>query len=99
MGESQKALSYFEKALHLMQPIGDPIGDARIHNGMGYIYDRLGDKQRALEYYNKALTLHQAIQYPNGLNNTPHHISNCCYSPPPYANPFTYHSQLLSIST
>ncbi|MGK7925133.1 MAG: tetratricopeptide repeat protein [Spirulina sp.] len=74
LGEKQKALEYFGKALNLVQVGGDRVGEADILNNIGRVYFDLGEKQRALEYFEKALNLHR--QSPWGIGGQADTLNN-----------------------
>jgi len=61
LGETQKALDYFNQALPLRRAVGDRDGEAITLCNIGAVYDKLGEKQKALDYYNQALPLMRAV--------------------------------------
>jgi CHAT domain-containing protein/Tfp pilus assembly protein PilF len=73
LGEKQKALEYYSRALPLLRAGGDKTGEATILNNLGSVYDSLGEKQKALGLYNEALVLFRAEKDQSGegaeLNN------------------------------
>jgi tetratricopeptide (TPR) repeat protein len=62
LGETQKALDYFNQALPLMRAAGDPAGEARTLNEIGRVCDTLGETQKALDYFNQALPRRRAVE-------------------------------------
>jgi CHAT domain-containing protein/Tfp pilus assembly protein PilF len=62
LGQNQKALSYFGKALPISQALGDRHGEGIILHRIGKVYSSLGQNQKALEYYEKALPIMQEVK-------------------------------------
>jgi CHAT domain-containing protein/Tfp pilus assembly protein PilF len=60
LGENQKALDYYSKALALGQAAGSS-DDALALYSIGSIHDNLGEPQKALDFYNRALSAFQSI--------------------------------------
>jgi CHAT domain-containing protein/Tfp pilus assembly protein PilF len=79
LGEKQKALEYYDRALPLLQAVGDRRVEAATLNNMGYVYDSLGEKQKALEYYDRALPLLQAVGDRGGESATLNNIGGVYY--------------------
>ncbi|MCP4151133.1 MAG: tetratricopeptide repeat protein, partial [bacterium] len=61
LGQKQKALEFFQKALPIVQATGDRVKEAGSLNNIGAVYDALGQKQKALEFYQKALPIEQSV--------------------------------------
>src|SRR5262249_6810610 len=63
LGNPQKALEYFEKALTIkLATLGDSHPDVALsYNNLGAAYKALGNPQKALEYYEKALKILLAV--------------------------------------
>jgi CHAT domain-containing protein/Tfp pilus assembly protein PilF len=61
LGQKQKALEYYEKALPIHKAMGNRPGEATTLNNIGLVYDDLGQKQRALEFYQKALPIRKEV--------------------------------------
>ncbi|MBF0556254.1 MAG: tetratricopeptide repeat protein [Nitrospirae bacterium] len=61
MGESKKALEYYEKALKIdLNVYGENHPNvATEYNNMGNAWDIIGESKKALEYYEKALEILQ----------------------------------------
>jgi CHAT domain-containing protein/Tfp pilus assembly protein PilF len=57
LGENQKALEAYERALSLYRSGGDLDNEAALLFRIGWIYNRLGEKGKALEYYERALQI------------------------------------------
>jgi CHAT domain-containing protein len=61
IGENQKALGYFERALPLHRAVGDRQGEAATLSHIGEVYQDLDQKQKALGYLEQALPLQRAV--------------------------------------
>jgi CHAT domain-containing protein/tetratricopeptide (TPR) repeat protein len=61
LGETQKALEYYNEALRIRRAVGDRAGEAGTLNNIGIVYEHLGEKQKALDYYNQTLPLRRAV--------------------------------------
>ncbi len=61
IGEKEKALASFERALSIRTAIDDKRGIAETLQGLGWFYVTFGDTQKALEYLNPALALAKNI--------------------------------------
>jgi CHAT domain-containing protein/Tfp pilus assembly protein PilF len=61
LGETSRALDYYNQALPLFRAIGDREGEATTLISIGAIYSDLGETSRALDYYNQALPLTRAV--------------------------------------
>ena len=70
MGDSQKALAYYEQALPLQQAVGDRGGEAVTLNNIAMVYYALGDSETELFYYERSLPLTIAVQDPSGEATT-----------------------------
>src|SRR5262249_30155675 len=66
LGETQKALENFNKALPISQEVGDRYGKATALTNIGTVYRLLGETQKALDKQNEALQILQAIGDRNG---------------------------------
>ncbi len=61
IGEYRKAIEYHEKALAIVQEIGDRRGEGVWLGSLGLAYYVLGQVDKAIEYYQKALAIAQEI--------------------------------------
>lgn len=57
LGESPKALNYYERARSISQSMGDQGGDGEALNGIAYISLSSGANQEALEHFDRARSL------------------------------------------
>jgi len=73
LGDRQQALSYYERALPIMEEMGDRSELARTLNNIGRVHHNLGDRQQALSYYESAMLIWEEVGYRAGqaatLNN------------------------------
>jgi len=61
LGESRRALEFYQQALFIRRAIGDQDGEAVTLNNIGGVYDRLGERDRALHFYQEALPIFRAV--------------------------------------
>jgi CHAT domain-containing protein/Tfp pilus assembly protein PilF len=61
IGERQKALDFYSRALTLEHSAGDRSGEAATLNNIARVYSAWGEKQKALGYYNQALPIWRAL--------------------------------------
>ena len=61
LGEMEKAIRYYEKALEITQEIGDKRNKGRWIGCIGLAYRALGEMRKAIEYHEKALKIAQEI--------------------------------------
>lgn len=62
LGEKQRALDYYDRALQFEREAGDRQGEIKTSMNLGRIYEDLGDKDTALELYSRALPLARKIE-------------------------------------
>ncbi len=61
LGQVEKAIQYYEKALAIAQEIGDRRGEGNRLGNLGLAYSALGQVEKAIQYYEKALAIAQEI--------------------------------------
>ncbi|NJN37655.1 MAG: CHAT domain-containing protein [Acaryochloridaceae cyanobacterium CSU_3_4] len=98
LGESQKALEYYNQALPNYRAIGDPDGEAFILSNIGGIYDDLGEDHKALAYLNQALPLYRAVGSRIGEAQTLNNIGKVYYDLGEKQKTLEYYNQALPIS-
>ena len=76
LGQRDKALEYYNKALPIREEVGDRGGLATTLNNIGSVYDSLGQRDKALEYYNKALPISEEVGDRGGLATTLNNIGS-----------------------
>ena len=62
IGNSDKAIVYYELAIKMQEFINDQKGMAYSLNNIAFIYDNKGDVPKSLEYMHKALKIQEEIQ-------------------------------------
>jgi CHAT domain-containing protein/Tfp pilus assembly protein PilF len=61
LGEYQKALDYYNRAIPVQRDVGDRSGEGAALNGIGMVYYALGDRRKPLDYFNQALLIKRAV--------------------------------------
>src|SRR5215471_8894104 len=61
VGEKRTALSYYEKALVLMQRGGDRIGEADVRDDLGIVCEELGEYQNSLVHYRAGVAIYREL--------------------------------------
>jgi CHAT domain-containing protein/Flp pilus assembly protein TadD len=61
LGEKQKALDFYNKALPIARAFGAHVGEAGILNNIGLVYNSLGENRKALDFYNQSLPIIRAL--------------------------------------
>jgi len=67
LGDLEKALEYFRKALKLNEELGSKEGMAANFVNIGIVYRIKGELDNALEYYGKALKLNEELERKEGI--------------------------------
>jgi CHAT domain-containing protein/Tfp pilus assembly protein PilF len=80
LGQKQKALEYYEKALPILREVGNRSGEAATLNNIGRVYDALDQKQKALEYYEKSLPILREVGDRSGEATILNNIGAVCNS-------------------
>jgi CHAT domain-containing protein len=66
LGEQQKAIEYFDRALALRLAVSDRQGEATTLNHFGRAFGLSGQPRKALEYYDRAMPIWRAVGDRNG---------------------------------
>ena len=61
MGETRKAIEYFEQHRQIAREIGDRRGEGSVLGNMGSAYADLGETHKAIEYYEQRLQIAREI--------------------------------------
>ena len=61
LGETRKAIEYYEQALTISREIGDRRGEGADLGNLGLAYADLGETRKAIEYYEQALAIAREI--------------------------------------
>ena len=64
IGDLDRGLAYFQKALALFDEIKDTFGLALVYANFAYVYQQRGELDLAIEYSTKSLAKHQEIDRP-----------------------------------
>jgi len=71
LGQVEKAIEYYEKALEIAREIGDRQGEGADLGNLGNAYSDLGQVEKAIEYYEQALVIAQEIGDRQGEGDRP----------------------------
>jgi tetratricopeptide (TPR) repeat protein len=69
LGQTEKALEYYEKALEIDRDIGERRGEGADLGSLGLAYADLGQVEKAIEYHEKALEISREIGDRQGEGN------------------------------
>jgi tetratricopeptide (TPR) repeat protein len=61
LGETEKAIEYYEQALKIFQGLEDRQVERGFLGNMGLAYSGLGELRKAIDYYEQALKIAQEI--------------------------------------
>ena len=76
LGQKEKALAYYQRALSIRKQINDRYGLAMTLNNIGQLFDSLGKLQNALDYYTQALPIREEVGDWSGLATTLNNIAH-----------------------
>jgi len=68
LGQVEKAIEYYEKALVIAREIGDRRGEGANLGNLGNAYRNLGQVEKAIEYYEQSLMIGREIKDPRIIN-------------------------------
>ncbi|HUV83226.1 MAG TPA: tetratricopeptide repeat protein, partial [archaeon] len=68
LGQVEKAIEYYEKALVIAREIGDRRGEGADLGNLGNAYRNLGQVEKAIEYYEQSLMIGREIRDPRIIN-------------------------------
>jgi len=68
LGQVEKAIDYYEKALVIAKEISDRRGEGKHLGNLGNAYSDLGQVEKAIKYYEKALVIGKEIKDPSLIN-------------------------------
>ena len=66
LGETRKAIEYYEQALAIVREIGDRRGEGANHGNLGLAYATLGETRKAIKYHEQALKIFREIENKRG---------------------------------
>jgi len=61
LGDSRRAIEYYEQALTVAREIGNRHGEGADLGNLGLAYSALGETRRAIEYFEQCLVIHREI--------------------------------------
>jgi tetratricopeptide (TPR) repeat protein len=61
LGQPEKALAFYNRALPISEEVGDRAGQATTLNNIGGVYDGLGQPEKALAFFNRALPIWEEV--------------------------------------
>ena len=61
LGETRKAIEYYEQWLQIAREIGNRTGEGRVLGNLGLAYAALGETRKAIEYYEQRLRIAREI--------------------------------------
>jgi tetratricopeptide (TPR) repeat protein len=64
LGETRKAIEFYEQQLIIVREIGDRRGEGNALRNMSLSLDELGQRERAIEYAQAALKIREEIEDP-----------------------------------
>ena len=99
MGEYQKAIKYYEKALEISTAIGQRPGIASSNSELGNAYRRLGQYQKAIKYYKKGLEISTAIGDQSGIASNNSDLGDANLYLGEYQKAIKYYEKGLEISS
>ena len=79
LGETRKAIEYYDQALTISRKIGDRKSEGYILGNLGSAYSDLSEVRKAIEYHDQALTIHRKIGDRRGEGNVLGNLS-CDYA-------------------
>jgi tetratricopeptide (TPR) repeat protein len=80
LGETRRAIEFYEQALVIDREIGNRLGEGADLNNLGLAYAELGEIHRAIEFHEKALVIDREIGNRQGEANVLMNIGNVRYS-------------------
>ena len=98
LGEINKALKYYEKALKLNEELGSKKGMANQLGNMGNVYEIKGELDKALKYYGKGLKLDEELGSKEGIAANLGNIGNVYQDKGELDNALEYYGKALKKS-
>lgn len=98
LGENQKALEYYNRALEVWKTIGNKTREAMTILGTGQIYSDLGESQKAFDYFDQALGISEKARDNVGKAAILNCIGGLHYVLRNYDKALHYYTRALSIN-
>ena len=97
LGQSEKALNYYNQALLITRQINEPSEEAKLLNNIGGVYQASGAIKQALAYFNQALSIHIKVGIRPGEATALNNIGGVYLITGELKKASAYFSQALSI--
>jgi tetratricopeptide (TPR) repeat protein len=97
LGQGERALDYFNRALPIREEVGDRAGVAHTLNNIGEVYHSLGQWERALDYFNRALPIREEVGDRAGVAYTLNNIGEVYHSLGQWERALDYYHRALVI--
>ncbi|MCL6436312.1 MAG: tetratricopeptide repeat protein [Leptolyngbyaceae cyanobacterium HOT.MB2.61] len=98
LGNPNRAIEWYEKALSTAQEIGDRRGEGSSLGNLGLAYNRLGQYERAIDYIQQYLTISRELEDLRGEGNALGNLGNAYYRLGQYERAIDLYQELLTIS-
>jgi len=79
LGNSTKALAYYDSALDCSNRVSDMLCIGRIYNGLGNIFANFGDYEKSINYHFRSLKIKESQNDATGIGNSLNNIGNLYY--------------------
>ncbi|MEO7989017.1 MAG: tetratricopeptide repeat-containing sensor histidine kinase [Chryseolinea sp.] len=90
LGNSTKALAYYDTALTHANEALDSLAIGRIYNGLGNVVANFGDYEEALNYHFQSLKIKEALNDIDGIGNSYNNIGNIYFRIGNYSKALDY---------
>ena len=97
LGETKKAIEYYEHALKIARKIGDRRGEGNRLGNLGNAYSALGETKKAINYYEQALKIDREIGDRRGEGADLGNLGNAYSDLGETKKAIDYHEQALKI--
>ncbi len=97
MGDTDKALYYYQQSLQITKEVGDKAGEGTILNNISGIYSARGDFDTALKYLKQALQIKQKVGDKAGEGATFNNIATTTHARGDFDTALKYLKQALQI--
>lgn len=98
LGDSRKAIEYFEQALPIFRDIGNLRGEGNALGSLGFAYYALGEPRKAIEYNEQALIISRRIAFKHGEGADLNNLGNSYRALGEYTRAIAYFEQSLAIA-
>ncbi len=98
LGENEKALSFYEKALEIYDFINDLPGQSKVLCNMGDVALRLGDYNKAMAFYEESLAVYRQIGDATGQAKVLDNMGMACYDRNEHTKAISFYEKQLEVS-